>query len=178
MTKKQTATRKSKITKKMLELRNQVWPDVTDEMLWHRLRDDGFITIPRTMPHIMRIIDDLSPKGQPASSTYLALWARLYDESVVTIASEVELAFESGFSGQRAATTWAGRVSILESLGFIQISEGPKGPRQYVLVLNPYIVIRRLHENGKIEKPLFTAFFVRAQDIGADETLTRKPPND
>lgn len=172
MTTKQKVTRKSKMTKKMLDLRKQVWPDLTDEMLWHRRRDDGFITMPRTMPHIMRIIDDLSPKGQPASSTYLALWARLYDESVVTIVSEVELAFESGFSGQRAATTWAGRVSILERLGFIRISEGPKGLRQYVLVLNPYIVIRRLREDGNVTDSLYTAFFVRAQEIGAAEPLT------
>lgn len=173
MTKKQAATRRSKMSKKMLDLRNQLWPDLTDAMLWHRRRDDGFITIPRTIPHVMRIIDYLSPKGKPASSTYLALWARLYDESVVTIVSESELAFESGFSGQRAATTWLGRLSTLEELGFIRVAEGAKGPRQYVLVLNPYVVIRELREHGKLQDSLYTAFFSRAQEIGADEPLIK-----
>jgi hypothetical protein len=168
---KQAAIRRSKMTKKMLDLRNQIWPNLDEDMLWHRKRDDGFITIPRTMPHIMRIIDDLSPKGQPASSTYLALWVRLYDESVVTIVSETELAFEAGFSGQRAATTWAGRVAILENLGFINVVAGPKGLRQYVLILNPYIIIRKLREDDKVQDTLYTALFARAQEIGAVDPL-------
>ena len=97
----------------MIQLRTELWPDVSEEMLWSRKRLDGFITVPRTMPIIQRIMDSLSV-GMPLSGTYFALWCRLFDQSVVTVANPAELAFESGFSSQRAESTWAFRMKKLE----------------------------------------------------------------
>jgi uncharacterized protein YydD (DUF2326 family) len=46
------------------EQRGKLWPDVDFyNYLWHRKRNDGFVTIPRTMPLIIGIIDDLT-KGR------------------------------------------------------------------------------------------------------------------
>ncbi|HCU23928.1 MAG TPA: hypothetical protein DF383_02835, partial [Deltaproteobacteria bacterium] len=79
--------------------------------------------------------DDLST-GQPLSGTYFALWCRVFDHSVVSIQNNSELAFESGFSGQRAETTWAGRMKKLEELGFIKIGASGINAFHYILILN------------------------------------------
>lgn len=166
---KRTRSKGRKISKQTLELRKQLWPEVTSEDLWDRRERTGFITIPRTMPMLLQIMDDVSPKGKPVSSTYLALWCRLYDESMVTINNEMEVALESGFSGQRATSTWASRIAILSELGFISVKPGSKGPRNYVLVYNPYNVVKSLNAAGKVQEQKYIALFTRAQEVGAND---------
>src|SRR5439155_1306852 len=80
---------RKKIAKRQLELRNRLWPDMADakatqEWLWSRHTHDGFTTLPKCMPLIMSIMDDLA-KGQPVSSTYFELWCRTFDENFVTL---------------------------------------------------------------------------------------------
>lgn len=161
--------RRKKIAQRQIELRNRLWPDVTDAHLWHRQSHDGFATIPRTMPLIMSIMDDLA-NGQPVGTTYLELWCRAFDESFVTL-SKREIAFHSGFSGQRAERTWRVRMKILADLGFIALKEGPSGSMSYALIYNPYLVIRRLraqsHQGIRADK--FNALAERAGEIGADD---------
>lgn len=169
-TQKQSRKGKTKAARRRLELRDHLWPDASDQ-IWDRNSRDGWTTIPRTMPLIGRIVDSVGPKGKPASGTYFALWARVFDESIIDIGSAEQIAFESGFGGQRAVTTWSDRMATLEELGFIRTSEGPKGKRQYVLLLDPYKQIKDLNDQGKIPKSLYTAFFVRAGEIGAGNDL-------
>jgi len=57
---------------RQLELRKNLWPEATDEWLWSRHTHDGFTSLPKGMPLILSLMDDLS-KGQPISSTYLEL---------------------------------------------------------------------------------------------------------
>ena len=73
----------SAITKKQLALRELHWPGKED-MLWHRLANKGFATIPKTMPMILKIMDDMT-KGAPVSSTYLTLWCHTWDNSFVVL---------------------------------------------------------------------------------------------
>lgn len=162
--------RVSNITKKQLALRQTVWPDIEEKQLWLRTERDGFTTIPRTMPIIMAIMDGLS-KGKPVGSTYLELWCRAYDECFVTLNNPQELAFHSGFGGQRAVTTWRDRMRILQTLGFIDVQPGPSGELSYALVLNPYRVIKGLHEKKTpgITAELYNALAARAISIGADD---------
>jgi hypothetical protein len=63
---------RAKYTEKKLELRKRLWPDVSDKALWHRKATDGWLSIPRTMPIVMQIMNDLS-KNNPPSATYLEL---------------------------------------------------------------------------------------------------------
>src|SRR5258708_4020394 len=101
---------RKKIAKRQLELRNRLWPEfATDpelvkDLLWSRLTHDGYTSLPKAMPLIMGIMDDLA-KGQPVSSTYLELWCRTFDESFVVLSKSRDMAFHSGFSGQRAERT-------------------------------------------------------------------------
>src|SRR5262245_53110390 len=101
-----------KYIERQLNLRARLWPDVTEDDLWVRTERDGFSTIPRTMTLVLDIMDDMA-NGQPVSSTYLELWCRGFDECFVTLSKPREVAFHSGFTGQRAERTWAGRMRLL-----------------------------------------------------------------
>jgi hypothetical protein len=167
--------RAAKLNEKRLKLRQQYWPDVADEALWVRHGKKGFITIPRTMPLILSLMDDMS-KNKPLSAAYLALWCRTFDDCMVTIASPALVAFESGFTGQRAVQTWTGRMKKLEELGFIMAQPGASGPYSHVLLINPYLVIKKLKSHGaeKIVTAKLNALIARASEIGADDLVLTK----
>jgi hypothetical protein len=165
-----------KITKRQFDLRKRLWPEVADEWLWSRHTHDGFTSMPRCMPLIMSIMDDLA-KGQPVSSTYLDLWCRAYDESFVTLSKPREMAFHAGFDGQRAERTWRGRLMILAELNFISLREGPSGPASYALVFNPYKVVLWHYEKKTpgLLAAKYHALLERASEIG-DESLAVPAP--
>src|SRR5215472_8159732 len=101
-----------------LDLRNSMWPDAEDRR-WDRTAYGGFITVPKTMPLIGRIMDEMS-KNFPVSSTYNALWARTWDKNAfVRLNKFDEIAFEAGFTGQRGVRTLQDRLKRLEALGFV-----------------------------------------------------------
>lgn len=162
--------RSKKISEKTLELREKLWPDIDNDKLWIRTEKVGFTTIPRLMPHILRTMDELSGV-KPASSTYFALWCRVFDECMVTIKSQQELAYESGFTGQRAEATWLARMKLLKELGFIDAKPGSSGDYHFVLIWNPYAVIKKHFENGKIQERRYYALLGRAQEVGATDLI-------
>jgi hypothetical protein len=122
------------------------------------------------MPLALEIMNDLAG-GQPVSSTYLELWCRSFDECFVTLSKPREMAFHAGFAGQRGERTWRGRMKILAELGFIDLKAGPSGPMSYALLLNPYLVIRRLMQKGHpgIRTDKYHALMERAGEIGATD---------
>ena len=128
------------------------------------------------MPLILRIMDALS-KGKPVGPVYLDLWCRAFDECFVVLNKSTEMAFGSGFAGQRAEQTWLSRMKILSSLGFIDTQPGPSGPVSYALLLNPYKVIlkhRRLNTPG-MTTGLYNDLVARASEIGAGDLLETEP---
>ncbi len=167
---------RKKIAKRQLELRDRLWPDLPQDRLWTRHTHDGFTTLPKAMPLMLSIMDDLA-KGQPVSSTYLELWCRTFDENFVTLSKPREMAFHSGFFGQRAERTWRARLNILADLGFISLREGPSGPASYALVYNPYKVIQDHHARRTpgLRTDKYNALVERAIEIG-DESLSPPRP--
>jgi hypothetical protein len=107
---------------------------------------DGFTSIPRTMPIIMNIIDQLSEGSKRTSITYLALWGQAFDEMYVSLQNADELAFHAGFSGQRAVRTWRERLQVLSDLGFIRLASGTSGRFSHAVILNPHFAVRRLRQ--------------------------------
>lgn len=166
---KQTESKAKKIQRKKLTLRTQLWGDITPHTLWNRNVNDGFTTIPRTMPLIFQIIDNLADKSKPVSMVYFSLWCRVFDESFIEIKSQEEMATESGFTGQRAVSTWKSRMKNLVSLGFIDAKEGATGEYSYVLLLNPYMVIKKYHGENKIQGGKYNVLFARALEVGAKD---------
>jgi hypothetical protein len=162
--------RRSKIKESQQKLRARLWPKLDEARLWHRQTKQGFITIPRPMPLIMEIMDDMA-NGKPVSSAYLELWCRSFDEGFVTLSKQDEIAFASGFSGQRGTSTWRQRMKILQELGFIDLAPGPSGPMSYALIWNPYFVIKDHKEQNTpgLREDLYNALMGRAYEIGADD---------
>lgn len=154
------------ILKRQLETRAKLWPAVTDDMLWG-MDNEGWAALPRLMPLMMNIMDDLSDKGFPVSRTYLELWARLREEQFLTLNRPDEMAFHAGFDGQRALRTWKDRVQRLADLGFIGLMPGPLGDLSYAVFYNPYHVIKRAYIAKKVQERKWQALVVRAAEIGA-----------
>lgn len=189
MNAKQKKAVSDKLAKQLELIRQQYWPDVTDDQLWDRRKSGGFTTIPRSMPQIMALIDALAEKGKPPSQAYLALWFRVFDTAMqVRITSPGQIAAESGFGGERAISTWQGRMQKLLELGFIKVGKGTAGPYEYVLILNPYHVIYRLCQDGQLDsatlQQLWHELRLRAVDIVAKdldeiaeaEAVAKAPP--
>lgn len=162
------ARRAKAIHARQIELREKLWPNVEDEHLWIRTERDGFATMPRSMPLIVAIMDDMT-SGQPVGSVYLELWCRIYDEGFLALSKHQEMAFSSGFAGERAVRTWRDRIRALQALGFLDIKSGPYGELSYALVWNPYHVIRRHYEANHpgVRQDRYQALIARSIEIGA-----------
>jgi len=162
-------SKNAKIRENQLKLRHELWPKIKPDLIWNRLQRVGFITIPRAMPLIMVAMDALS-KNRPVSAAYLELWCRSYDEAFITLANkEHDLAFASGFSGERAVHTWRGRIDLLADLGFIALAPGTAGPRSHALILNPYLVLKELRKKQQIDDMLWNALRMRVSEIKAND---------
>jgi len=163
--------RKSKIQKRIEALRAELWPELDEEQIWSRKTSDGYSTIPRTLSQIGSIADALSGKGKPVMQTYLELWCRVHDDGFVNLNRPREIAFSSGFSGQRAVATWRERMKRLKDLGFIDLKPGPSGPLSYALIFNPYSVIyaHKEAETANFPYDRFVALVERGLEIGAIE---------
>lgn len=159
----------SAIARKQLIQREQLWPG-SAPWLWDRKANKGFATIPKTMPLILQIMDDLS-NGKPLSATYLGLWCETWDNSMVNVSKHREMAHAAGFTGQRAEYTWRGRMQILKALNFIDIQPGRSGDISHVLIWNPHRVIRMHHERktAGLVQANYNALVERALDIGAND---------
>ena len=165
----------SAIRLKNMALRDHLWPG-NAIWLWDRNAHKGFTTIPKTMPLILKIMDEMT-KGAPVSSTYLALWCSTWDNSFVTLSKPGDLAVASGFGGQRGEHTWLGRVKKLQELGFITVKAGKSGPMSHALIFNPHWVIRYHHDRktpGLMEAS-YTALLELALEVGANDMLTGPP---
>lgn len=155
------------ILNRQLEARAKIWPDITGHMLWERNIRDGFATVPRALPLIMNIMDELAGKGFPVGQTYFEMWCRLYDELFLTLNRPEEMAFFAGFTGQRAVRTWKDRVKRLAQLGFIDVKSGPLGEMSYAIFFNPYHVIKRAYLKKQVTEDKYRALVIRANEIGA-----------
>ena len=162
---------RKKIIKKVIDLRSRLWPDLKEEELWSRNLYDGFTTIPRTMPIIMNIIDQLSEGSKRTSITYLALWGQAFDEMYVSLKNASELAFHAGFTGQRAVRTWRERIKVLDDLGFIRTAPGTAGTYSHAIIVNPHFVVRRLFAANTpgLTVASFNALVERAINISAED---------
>ncbi len=155
-------------------LRKSLWANLDDKTLWDWQISDGWLNVPRAMPLLLQIMDRMS-NGKPVSATYLDLWFRTYNDSFVVASSHRQMAFYSGFTGERAEHTWASRVRILADLGFIDVKSGPNGPISYILIWNPYQVVKHHREAGHVDERSYNALMERMIEIGASDLTAAEP---
>ncbi|MCP4183884.1 MAG: hypothetical protein GY761_11300 [Hyphomicrobiales bacterium] len=166
----------ARMKEKQSQLRANLFPDLDENFVWdvkNRSKTKGYSSMPRTMPLIGAIMDALSGKGKPVSTTYLELWCRSNEQCFLTLSKPHETAFASGYSGERGVSTWKERVRRLEALKFISTKPGPSGDLNYVQIWNPYLVIKQ-HMQDKTEsfpENYYHALLERSLDIGALDLL-------
>ncbi len=151
------------ILKRQIEARAKLWPKLDEAMLWN-MDNEGWVALPRLMPLMMSIMDDMSGKGFPVSRTYLELWARLREEQFLTLNRPEEMAFHAGFEGQRALRTWKDRVNRLAEMGFIGLQVGPIGDLSFAVFYNPYYVVKRAYLKGEVQERKWQALIIRANE--------------
>ncbi len=159
----------SAIAKKQLILRDLHWPNI-EGALWNRKANKGFATIPKTMPLILKIMDEMT-KGAPVSSTFLTLWCCTWDNSFVVLNKHADMANASGFSGQRGEYTWSTRMLKLQELHFIDIKSGKSGPMSNAIIFNPHLVIREHHlqKTPGLTEASYNSLVEWALDVGAKD---------
>lgn len=170
-----TVSKKSAIANKQIALRDQLWPGA-EPLLWQRKTNKGFTTIPKTFPIVLQIMDEMT-KDTPVSRTYMSLWCSTWDNSFVSLSKPREMAYASGFSGQRMEYTWISRMRLLEKLKFIAIRSGKAGPLSHALILNPHFVIRRhyLRKTPGLMEASYTALIEWGLEIGATDITADLP---
>jgi hypothetical protein len=152
------------IALKNIGIRNIHWPDVTDDMLWSTKKHDGWTIIPRTMPVIFKIMDELAGKGKPVSSVYFAIWCRAREEHVIKLNDLADFIKDSGFTGIRAKYTWKERMQKLIDLEFIKAVDDGNKNFSWLLLLDPYDVIES--KKTMISKGLYDYFQTRLLEVG------------
>lgn len=157
----------SRATDRRIAIRDELWPDA-QKIVWNRKTEVGFTTIPRIIPLIMTLIDQLA-NGRNASRAYFDLWARAFDDGLVVVEDEESIAYSAGhINSGRNTRTWKERIGVLQDLGFIRVA--PSGTRKYgyILILNPYLVVAKLKKKKSVPGPWWGAYLKRTTDVGAE----------
>lgn len=162
---KQAVTKRLKMSERAQQQLDIHFPGFAPQWLWRRKTNDGFTTLPRTLPLVMQAVDAQS-KGQPAGHTLFCLWARSPDNPLVTIDNPATFASEAGFDGERAVDTWRRRMKRLQSLNFITTKRGPSGDFHYVLLLNPNVAVEYMRVQGLVQDGLYARFLDRLVEVG------------
>ena len=164
-TQKQAATKRLKMSERAQQQMDLHFPGVPAPWLWRRKTNDGYTTVPRTMPLVMQAIDNQS-KGQPAGHTLFCLWARSPDNPLVTVENPATFASEAGFEGERAVDTWRRRMKTLQALNFISAKKGPSGEFHYVLLLNTNVAVEFMRHKQQVQDGLYGRFLDRLAEVG------------
>lgn len=173
------------------KLRDTLWPDAS-ERLWAHKASGGFVTTPKTMPYVCRILDEMS-KDHPLGPTYEALWSYTWgNNAFLRFNKPDDVTYAAGFSGQRGRRTLLERMRRLELLGFIETQPNGNEPLGFIFLPNPHAVLFA-HQAGKgaplpdpapkgltthIVTASWNAFVARALDLGCKDVkqLLAPPP--
>lgn len=169
------------IRTKDIELRDTHFENAADRV-WDRSRHDGYATVPKTMPLLIRALDELS-KGKPLGQTYFALWCATWDNGFIRFARSTDLAYASGFTGPRGVRGWQERVKLLEGFGFVETVPSGGDKLGLAFLPNPNVVLVNLWARKREQAPgpydppglaglrdaTMSAFLERAIDVGAND---------
>jgi hypothetical protein len=145
--------------------RDALWPDAAD-VAFRRTRG-GWTQMPRTVPMIASLIDQLGGKNK-AGRLYIALWSYDYGDGFVEVRDPVLMAGEAGYVTGRAERTFAERMRELEELGFIRTAEIGAREFGFALLLDPHIAVAKLRQRRPAAVPAkwWSAFVARCTSIG------------
>jgi hypothetical protein len=160
-------TKRGDFGEQLVPLRNSLWPDIASDRIWTH-KSKGWTYLPKSMPLVLTILDRLSV-GKPLSATYLDLWCRTRNDAFVVANQPQEMAFASGFTGERAVRTWKDRIAILRDCGFIDTKPGATGDIGFILLFNPFAIIHGLWKDRKVSTNYFNALLARLVELRSDD---------
>jgi hypothetical protein len=163
-TNKKKKRKRLKPDERRKQLRERLWPG-SEELIWDRRRNDGWITIPKVLSLICALLKQLA-KNDP-TRIYIDLWCRSYDEGIIENIDEDKAAFSSGYFRTRASRTWRDHIRELEKLGFIKIATEGNNQIAHILLVNPLYAVDALRKRKKIDDDWWNAYSARANEIGA-----------
>lgn len=163
---RQATAKRMKMAERSKQQMDIHFPNFHPSWIWHRKTNDGFTTVPRTLPIVMQAID-MQSKGQPAGHTLFCLWARSPDNPVIVIENPATFAAEAGFIGERAVDTWRKRMKKLRELWMIQTKPGPSGEFHYVLLINPNAALEWMRTTSLVQDVIYSRFIDRLMEVGA-----------
>ena len=153
---------------KLREQREVYWPN-SDSLVWTPKTGKGFFSAPRSLGLIATLIRLRAPKLDP-SRVYIDLWARNFEEGVIEIGNEQDMAAACGYAqGTRSIRTWRERIDALVKMGFIRLA--PSGTRKHgaVLLLHPDRVVATLRLDPSVSIPdwWLSLYDKRMREVGA-----------
>jgi hypothetical protein len=163
---KQSQSRRLKMADRAEQQLDLHFPDVMPTLLWRRKSNDGFTTVPRTLPIAMQAID-ATTKGAPAGHSLFCLWSRAPDNPLVIVENPATFAAEAGFTGERLVDTWRKRIRKLRDLGFVKTKRGASGEFHFILLLNPNVAVELMWTKKQVQRDLYGRFIERVADVGA-----------
>lgn len=156
-----------------IALRNSMFPDAATRM-WTHKPFGAFVTIPKTMPFIVRILDEIT-KGAPVGTVYSTLWTFTWtnDAFIKMGGREKLIAYACRFTGTRGLRTLNDRLVRLRDLGMIETESGEAGEISHIYLPNPHFALLKLLENPAvtIPKESLNAFKVRGTNQGAKDLI-------
>lgn len=169
------ARKRKTLTEYAKDIRELHWPSVTDDQVWSS-ETGGFAIVPRTAGMVAEVVIRKAHKkmfnaSSAAGTTYMTVWLHSQTSGVARIESEEDAAFESGYGGERGVTTFRRHLRTLKTMGFIDFIEESRGRVKWVLIFNPYQVVKRLHDDGHLDRQTFRAVSERAMGIGVSHEL-------
>lgn len=156
-----------------IALRNGMFSDAA-KRLWSHKPSGAFVTIPKTMPFIVRILDEIT-KGAPVGTVYSTLWTFTWtnDAFIKMGGREKQIAYACRFTGTRGIRTLNDRLVKLRELGMIETASGDAGEISFIFLPNPHYCLYKLwlEKTVKIQTESFNAFMNRATNQGAKDFI-------
>ena len=174
---KLTARKRSKADEAALEIRKLHFPTVADDKLWLLNGErGGFAQVPRTLSLFSEVIIKQAVKkktgvSSAAGATYNVLWLHTKGQGIAKIDNEEDAALEAGYGGERAQSTFRKHMRTLKELGFVDYIEEARGRVKWVLMLNPYLVLKDLFAQGLVDKRHYAAMIDRLSQMGSADEL-------
>ena len=149
------------------------FPTVKDDDVWDRGRG-GWASVPRPAGLIANVVIREAHRSKYKSSsaagtTYTTLWLHYQGHGMARIENEADAALESGYGGERGITTFRRHMRSLKELGFVDYVEESRGRVKWVLLHNPYQVVKQLYTDSHIDKKTYSTMFERADSIGVGD---------
>lgn len=126
------------------EVRDGFWPDA--DSVTFPTHTGGWARVPRTIPVISTLIDELAPREKPAR-VYSGLWSYDFGDGFIELPDLARFAVEVGYMSRRAERTVAERLQILEDLGFLRSKPLASRKFGYLLLLDPHRVVAPMRSN-------------------------------